>query len=919
MDVLQNKIQKILASNATTSQMNIDLIKEFIVLALDRTNNVLKAVRDVTNTKNMSKLLGLHSNLILLLLLFTYIAMEGILYITQGRIAIIQIMARIYLMTSAWSIMITTLTSIIIVLFSLLLNAAARADIEFAVRKVWHKYGKVIIVLVCITMIATPFVTAEKRQLPSPEDILSHCGTDQFTILLKNQPVENVKLTHVKKMLRLARAMYHPDKNLDRREYFRNVSTCLSGYSTCIEDKTEICYVFAMTRYLYEQRYEQVGYSIKVYYWMMILKFTMIIVALILTLLILIFGWGVTLVVKPQVKNIIIWDIALILLSLGTLHYDPEFLTIEHQWIIMGVFAFIHMILFVGRIPRLPKIIKYLFFVVCFLMLSYEGTKFAMAAPLYRRMGSSCTKTMSYNRPIEPTTVWNIQSPYNEPYVYDTDVECNCMDGSIKKKHIAVLENIEGMKTPLIYHACWRNNIAALNRMAWQTPKPAKDCLKDFKKWLDQVFVEEIEPLLSDISFDANAWFNHLTATKQDEVKDFFLENKYSLSSQEMKEACKYNNFVKSEKQCGLDAKTRCICSPLPIYKYVAGPVTYELEQVFKGFKGYGAPLTWQEQETCLDVYEQMGYGRTIQLDGKGFDITQHYELKELIDYRIYRLIQDRVEHVEPKQFIEIMTPEYRTIEPSVMENGAIKKYGKMKVRGKVFSGSMDTTLMNTIRMALYNRFAIEKVTTDYELWVKGDDVVVFIDDLNHNAVLHEINNVFTTEEKWNAEPGHEFGLGQIAKFVKLGYIIDFDFCSTMVIETKEGYKILRKLDNIANKEHLSVKLLQLPEDSYNNMLRVAANSWLGKESTILSEYYNLVHPMTEGAQPINKLGRRKMEFPATRTYKPQYVHYDLHIQEERISDRSFTNEELVSSLVAMVDQEQMLAYNWIEEQLEKQ
>lgn len=54
-----------------------------------------------------------------------------------------------------------------------------------------------------------------------------------------------------------------------------------------------------------------------------------------------------------------------------------------------------------------------------------------------------------------------------------------------------------------------------------------------------------------------------------------------------------------------------------------------------------------------------------------------------------------------------------------------------MEVIGKTFSGSPDTTLMNTIRMVMYNRYVNEFMTdlipdVHYKLWVKGDDVVCF-------------------------------------------------------------------------------------------------------------------------------------------------------------------------------------------------
>jgi len=50
-----------------------------------------------------------------------------------------------------------------------------------------------------------------------------------------------------------------------------------------------------------------------------------------------------------------------------------------------------------------------------------------------------------------------------------------------------------------------------------------------------------------------------------------------------------------------------------------------------------------------LDKMQEEGYTATIQLDGKGFDITQHHEIKEVVDVQIYNYIADNITHVDPK------------------------------------------------------------------------------------------------------------------------------------------------------------------------------------------------------------------------------------------------------------------------------
>jgi hypothetical protein len=59
-----------------------------------------------------------------------------------------------------------------------------------------------------------------------------------------------------------------------------------------------------------------------------------------------------------------------------------------------------------------------------------------------------------------------------------------------------------------------------------------------------------------------------------------------------------YNNFVKSEKQFGCNCKTRCICSPNAYHKYIMGPVTLELERIFKKYLfGYKCEENWADME----------------------------------------------------------------------------------------------------------------------------------------------------------------------------------------------------------------------------------------------------------------------------------------------------------------------------------
>lgn len=123
--------------------------------------------------------------------------------------------------------------------------------------------------------------------------------------------------------------------------------------------------------------------------------------------------------------------------------------------------------------------------------------------------------------------------------------------------------------------------MSACARMAWAVPKPDRQWLDKFRKWFTLEQVPKIREMLQKLKIDHKAWYNRLTASKQNEVmiyfKDTTTEPKRELTKEDIEHAKVYTNFVKSEKQIAGD-KTRCICSPKAVYKYITGPVTYALE-----------------------------------------------------------------------------------------------------------------------------------------------------------------------------------------------------------------------------------------------------------------------------------------------------------------------------------------------------
>jgi hypothetical protein len=310
-----------------------------------------------------------------------------------------------------------------------------------------------------------------------------------------------------------------------------------------------------------------------------------------------------------------------------------------------------------------------------------------------------------------------------------------------------------------------------------------------------------------------------------------------------------YENFVKTEKQFAVglqNPKTRCICSPSSYVKYICGPITLEMERCFKSaLIGYSGPVNWIEMEKDLNLFAEQGFKHTLQLDGSGFDLTQHQSLKEIVDWRIYELIRSKDIHTNFENFEKIFKQKKRTINVVIRVDKKQKVMGSVEIEGKTFSGSNDTTLMNTVRMLFYNRFVNEalaklELNVDYKIWVKGDDVVTFYKDEKHLQLVTDCYKQVFTEDK----DIDTWGLGQIAKYYKVGTIETVDFCSINVIATPLGYKVIRKIENLVVKENYSVKAAHmnvLQYANYNKEIVVSSDKWVGGNN-IISRYINIVH-----------------------------------------------------------------------------
>jgi hypothetical protein len=445
---------------------------------------------------------------------------------------------------------------------------------------------------------------------------------------------------------------------------------------------------------------------------------------------------------------------------------------------------------------------------------------------------------------------------------------------------IQILPTYYGTEKPIIYTNCANTMYTSMKRMTIKTVIPDPKMLERFIKWAQKIIDDEMD--LDNFQYSLETWMNHLNQEKQDEMKPYltvFNKQLYKLDDGEiwdcsvtdekiikaMKQKQKwittppnYNVIVKAEKQLydGEDPpKTRCVSASEGIIKYVKGPPIYALEQhAAKKLKGYCGGKNWPELCKWLDKCEQKGLTATIQIDGSGFDNTQHAALKQGIDSYIYRKIRDKIDHIPVVYWDAMCNHQASTLTGSYWEEGCRHTIGICEIIGNTFSGDPDTTFGNTVRMALYQRFVVEELAKipkdNYEVIAKGDDGETCCEPSQIELIVEKLHEVFATKEQAKKHITH--GLGQIAKFIKIGDLEDTDFCSTQVFRSSNGYKMTRQFRRALKLDSYSVKAKTLTIAQFVRFLQdmqLSAETWC-KDLPIWRAHYKR---MTLWAQKLKE------------------------------------------------------------------
>ena len=429
------------------------------------------------------------------------------------------------------------------------------------------------------------------------------------------------------------------------------------------------------------------------------------------------------------------------------------------------------------------------------------------------RVYTGCWKRQVGNRKFAVTGL-NFEKWAANRYVLATtqiqEIPCTCQ-GDEKDALHQLLPT--GANTPevICYNSCDRTLFAAFKRQMMRVYEPDPIVAADFQDYTQRYFDQYVEPVLRTFDYSYSQWFNRLPRNKQDamvQAQSAIAENGYP-------ELCEYGLFCKREKQ-EAGGKNRAIANIEPQIKYIMGPVCWALEDLAdRYFPGYCGKKSWDDLESLFEQYYAEGFHYVLQGDGSAFDTCQHYELK-LIDRLIYQYLarNHKIWHVNPDDFERLACSEYRELNAKTFGRFGVKNLGSATIRGTVFSGASDTTLMNTLRMALYNLFTLEslglKFGRDFKLLAKGDDFIIFSRVPKLNGCDFESLYLKT----WRPKPKHKTtnfddnkgALGMILKFLNVGDFDTIDFCSVTCIPYADHtkFKLARKPNRMVPLAHFS-------------------------------------------------------------------------------------------------------------------
>jgi phosphoheptose isomerase len=487
-------------------------------------------------------------------------------------------------------------------------------------------------------------------------------------------------------------------------------------------------------------------------------------------------------------------------------------------------------------------------------------------------------------------------------------LNCNCPH---RIKFEKIFDKDNSAIDAMVWTACKHTTLAAAKRQMKSAPLPAEDVAEHFVQYSKNLIDKEVGEQLQHFQYSVVDWYNHLHTTKQKAIEPvikYYSGQRYSLSKKELSNIQNkfYTGILKEEVQ-ETNGKPRMVCSVPQSTKYIMGPVTWHLEEIFQdNFKGYCGGKNLTQMSHMINDYLNQGFTKVVEGDGSSFDNTQDVSLKA-VDRYIYSRVRQNIYHVPKEDFDEVSQALYKVMDIQYLEGKKKRPILRYKILGTVFSGDCDTTLMNTIRMALYNRYVNDmaglKYGVDYVCFSKGDDfTVMYKPYVSNTLITRAYYRYFLPPVDDPSRPNTQiYGLGQVLKFLKFGDATTIDFCSlqawwtdpseTQIYLTRNFNKFLKL--SVYSRKTKTYSINELCQYLEDQALALDINYQGIKCLTILTNYYRelitrLRHQYMNIKQPVQhsikiKLAQQQLKMELTRQQlRPIYNYLEqLEIQNE--------------------------------------
>lgn len=339
---------------------------------------------------------------------------------------------------------------------------------------------------------------------------------------------------------------------------------------------------------------------------------------------------------------------------------------------------------------------------------------------------------------------------------------------------------------PVHFGKCQLNTMACLAARGFCSPSvPDKAAVDDFARFVRIEWLNE-----------HRTHFRSILQTIKDEewtIANFLDEVEprkrklYAAGIQKFAEKAKINCHVEmfcKPNEIHMDEVASCrprmIFNPSPELKGVGSFVARLMIKVIKRIEP-GFISGYSNLDLGLKMSHNISQGRfsdenCVSYDGSSHDAHQHLGLIASVDHVIGPVLLEEMFRDPRFPWPETHREELERALFSASYSFSTAEGIRGKITGTVFSGHPTlTTLFNTLRTILYNRYSLHKSGLDHRacsIWAAGDDLLMWVTGgLDKAQYVARLGNAHA--------PG---GLGQVAKDFKIGRLDEHSFLSKVYV-----------------------------------------------------------------------------------------------------------------------------------------